>query len=152
MLESNQLHYFQNKYALPIELITLKCSFVSDIFCTPGRLRSGPLSLERAACSPVHYGSNEFHYLLMNQEDGIKNLHFSRCSVSGDPNANPHVFFPLFYKVVRINLLGGNHPHFIYCMLVFKNVATLGLEPRRTLRSKGLIKVLGTNQSLCILP
>jgi len=35
--------------------------------------------------------------------------------MSDDSNANPHVFFPLFYKVVRINLLGGNHPrHLLY--------------------------------------
>lgn len=39
---------------------------------------------------------------------------FFQMFVPGDSNANPHVFFPLFYKVVRINLLGGNQPHSIF--------------------------------------
>ena len=51
---------------------------------------------------------------------------FFQMFVPGDSNANPHVFFPLFYKVVRINLLGGNHPldiHFTF-FLFKKNIQT----------------------------
>ena len=53
---------------------------------------------------------------------------FFQMFVPGDSNANPHVFFPLFYKVVRINLLGGNHPLDIhYSFIPFKRISNKNL-------------------------
>ena len=53
---------------------------------------------------------------------------FFQMFVPGDSNANPHVFFPLFYKVVRINLLGGNQPLDIhYSFIPFKRTSNKNL-------------------------
>jgi hypothetical protein len=59
---------------------------------------------------------------------------FFQMFVPGDSNANPHVFFPLFYKVVRINLLGGNHPHFIASVAFLQlRILFLHMEDRKNI-------------------